>query len=283
VPRRGVSRCCQRTNAGWARTQRGVGTLRSLFVPPPSRCLSSLPEAPCGVSAVYGDRRRHLPSSLALPLRSASRSVTSEGIFRQMRMPSPDSRAARVPRLRPDFDLMYKNKPVRRARSITSETSRIRVASFSSGFCFLSDASRQRIARRSFTRPRCEPAVFDGRFNTGSNTGDPARGMTFTRMFSVLPSSSHPPTVLPERSRAGDKRYREYACLSALRSRKDKVDAEVTFRETSPSFAAAFVRESTARSRGYFMRKPGGVGYHFRSRILGYRAAVAREQKISRL
>jgi len=81
--------------------------------------------------------------------------------------------------------------------------------------------------------------------------------MTFTRMFSVLPSSSHPPTVLPERSRAGDKRYREYACLSALRSRKDKVDAEVTFRETSPSFAAAFVRESTARPRGYFMRKPG--------------------------
>lgn len=35
-------------------------------VPPPS------PRNPCGVSAVYGDRRRHLPSSLALPLRSAS-------------------------------------------------------------------------------------------------------------------------------------------------------------------------------------------------------------------
>lgn len=72
----------------------------------------------CGVSAVYGDHRRHLPSSLALPLRSASL-----GYERRDFLPDedaiPDRRAAfspRYPLLRPsDLGLMYKNKLVRRA------------------------------------------------------------------------------------------------------------------------------------------------------------------------
>lgn len=79
--RRGVSRCCGCTNGVGLNTTRGrsitfaarptAGLIPISQLPPPPPPPPP-PENPCGVSAVYGDRRRHLPSSLALPLRSAS-------------------------------------------------------------------------------------------------------------------------------------------------------------------------------------------------------------------
>lgn len=55
--------------------------------------LLSLPENLCGVSAVYGDRRRHLPSSLALPLRAASLSYERRDFLPDEDAAIPDSRA----------------------------------------------------------------------------------------------------------------------------------------------------------------------------------------------
>lgn len=127
IERRGVSRCCECTNGV------GLNTTRESehYARCPSHCrchphrshphlpiaaLSPLLDNPCGVSAVYGDRRRHLPSSLALPLRSGSL-----GYERRDFLPDEDAipTAARLfpshPLLHPDLSLMYKNKLVRRA------------------------------------------------------------------------------------------------------------------------------------------------------------------------
>jgi len=139
--RRGVSRCCGYTNRVWGWTQRGVGTLRLLPVlpltrlhprsvplppPPPPPPSPPPPGAPCGVSAVYGDRRRHLPSSLALPLCSASL-----GYERRDFLPDEDARLRQqrrgfLPVVYPfalaDLSLMYRNKLVRCAHFISRET-----------------------------------------------------------------------------------------------------------------------------------------------------------------
>lgn len=103
--------CCGCTNASEGRglnRTRGRNITFPIRSPPPPRtsCL--------GVSAVYGDRRRHLPSSLALPLRSASLG------YERRDFPSDEDtkldRRARLcpsapfPFIRGDFDLMYKNK-----------------------------------------------------------------------------------------------------------------------------------------------------------------------------
>lgn len=69
--------------------ERRSETLRSLPCSGPA-APSSIPA--CGVSAVYGDRRRHLPSSLALlPLRSASLG------YERRDFPSDESTVTRQP------------------------------------------------------------------------------------------------------------------------------------------------------------------------------------------
>lgn len=71
----------------------------------------------CSVSAVYGDRRRHLPSSLALLLRPASLRYERRDF-----LPDEDTISDSRPGFpsRPDLGLMYKNKLVRRATHATA-------------------------------------------------------------------------------------------------------------------------------------------------------------------
>lgn len=81
---------------------------------PPSLCARV---CECSVSAVYGDRRRHLPSSLALLLRPASLRYERRDF-----LPDEDTISDSRPGFpsRPDLGLMYKNKLVRRATHATA-------------------------------------------------------------------------------------------------------------------------------------------------------------------
>lgn len=83
---------------------------------PPSPCARAR-ACVCSVSAVYGDRRRHLPSSLALLLRPASLRYERRDF-----LPDEDTISDSRPGFpsRPDLGLMYKNKLVRRATHATA-------------------------------------------------------------------------------------------------------------------------------------------------------------------
>lgn len=107
-------------------TTRGRNALRVEPHPPLPLCVRVPARARarvCSVSAVYGDRRRHLPSSLALLLRPASLRYerrdflpdedTISDIPVRAFPPSPPFPS------RPDLGLMYKNKLVRRATHAT--------------------------------------------------------------------------------------------------------------------------------------------------------------------